>query len=69
MSNTFEPVGIAVVGCGNISDQYLTNLVRFPDVNVVACADINLSRASAQAAKYGVPHSADLDYGFGDAGR
>ena len=32
MSNTSEPVGIAVVGCGNISDQYLTNLVRFPDV-------------------------------------
>ena len=60
MSNTFEPIGIAVVGCGNISDQYLTNLVRFPDVNVVACADIDLGRASAQAAKYGVPHSADL---------
>ena len=60
MSKTFEPVGIAVVGCGNISDQYLTNLVRFPDVKVVACADIDLSRASAQAAKYGVPHSADL---------
>jgi predicted dehydrogenase len=60
MSNTFEPVGIAVVGCGNISDQYLRNLVRFPDVNVVACADIDLSRASAQAAKYGVPHSADM---------
>lgn len=60
MSPTFEPVGIAVVGCGNISDQYLTNLVRFPDVTVVACADIDLTRAAAQAAKYGVPHSADL---------
>jgi predicted dehydrogenase len=60
MNNNFEPIGIAVVGCGNISDQYLTNLVRFPDVKVVACADIDLSRASAQAAKYGVPHSADL---------
>ena len=60
MSKTFEPIGIAVVGCGNISDQYLTNLVRFPDVKVVACVDIDLSRASAQAAKYGAPHSADL---------
>ena len=60
MSNNFEPVGIAVVGCGNISDQYLTNLVRFPDVAVLACADIDLSRAAAQAAKYGVPHSGDL---------
>ena len=60
MSNTFEPVGVAVVGCGNISDQYLTNLVRFPDVTVLACADLDLTRAAAQAAKYGVPHSGDL---------
>jgi predicted dehydrogenase len=60
MSNIFKPVGIAVVGCGNISDQYLTNLVRFPDVNVVACADIDLKRAASQAAKYGVPNSTDL---------
>jgi predicted dehydrogenase len=60
MSNTFEPIGVAVVGCGNISDQYLTNLVRFPDVTVLACADLDLKRAAAQAAKYGVPHSGDF---------
>ncbi|HEU4677999.1 MAG TPA: Gfo/Idh/MocA family oxidoreductase [Terrimicrobiaceae bacterium] len=59
MSNN-DPVGIAVVGCGNISDQYLTNLVRFPDVKVLACADLNLERAAAYAAKYGVPRSGDL---------
>ena len=40
MSNNVKPVGLAVVGCGNISDQYLTNLVRFPDVVVLACADL-----------------------------
>ena len=60
MSNTFEPVGVAVVGCGNISDQYLANLVRFPDLTVLACADLDLKRAAAQAAKYGVPHSGTL---------
>lgn len=60
MSNDFDPVGIAIVGCGNISDQYLTNLVRFPDVAVQACADLDLDRAAAQAAKYGIPHSGDL---------
>lgn len=58
MSN--HVVGKAVLGCGNISDQYLTNLVRFPDVNVLACADLDLDRAAAHAAKCGVPHSADL---------
>jgi predicted dehydrogenase len=61
MSNTLEPVGVVVVGCGNISDQYLTNLVRFPDVTVLACADIDVNRAAAQAAKYGVPNSGDLE--------
>ena len=55
-----NPVGIAVVGCGNISDQYLTNLIRFPDVQVLACADLDLERAAAHAAKYGVPRSGDL---------
>lgn len=60
MSSNIEPVGIAIAGCGNISDQYLTNLVRFPDVAVLACADLDLDRAAAQAAKYGVPHSGDL---------
>lgn len=49
------PFGIAVVGCGNISNQYLTNLTRFPDVTVAFCADIDLERAKAQAAAYDVP--------------
>jgi predicted dehydrogenase len=60
MSKNLEPVGVAVVGCGNISDQYLTNLVRFPDIAVLACADIDFKRAATQAAKYGIPHSGDL---------
>jgi predicted dehydrogenase len=60
MTKNYDPVGLAVVGCGNISDQYLTNLVRFPDISVLACADLDLKRAAAQAAKYGVPRSGDL---------
>jgi predicted dehydrogenase len=60
MSKNSDPVGIAVVGCGNISDQYLTNLVRFPDISVAACADLDLKRAAAQADKYGIPRSGDL---------
>ena len=60
MNKNFDPVGIAVVGCGNISDQYLQNVVRFPDIAVLACADLDVKRAAAQAAKYGVPRSGDL---------
>jgi predicted dehydrogenase len=50
-----EPVGVAVVGCGNISDAYLSSLTSFPDLRVLFCADLDLERAKAQADKYGVP--------------
>ena len=50
-----SPVGVAVVGCGTISDEYLRNMTSFPDLSVVFCADLDLDRAKAQAAAYGVP--------------
>ncbi|HEX4290450.1 MAG TPA: Gfo/Idh/MocA family oxidoreductase [Trebonia sp.] len=52
-----EPFGVAVVGCGNISKQYLGNLTTFPDVRVLFCADLDVDRAKAQAETYGVPES------------
>jgi predicted dehydrogenase len=50
-----EPFGVAIVGCGNISNQYLKNLTQFPDVKVLFCADIDAERAKSQAAAYDVP--------------
>jgi predicted dehydrogenase len=55
------PLGLAIVGCGNISNQYLTNLSRFPDVRVLFCADIDTGRAKAQAAAYGIPASGHVE--------
>jgi predicted dehydrogenase len=49
------PVGVAVVGCGTISREYLRNLTSFPDLRVLFCADLDLRRAKQQAAAYGVP--------------
>jgi predicted dehydrogenase len=51
------PVGVGVIGAGVISSQYLDNLTVFPDLEVLFVADIDLDRASAQAAKYGIPGS------------
>ena len=45
------PLGVAVVGCGTISDEYLRNLTAFPDLRVVFCADLDLERAKGQAAR------------------
>jgi predicted dehydrogenase len=50
-----SPFGIGIIGCGNISNQYLKNLSAFPDVQVLIVADLDASRAQAQAAAYGVP--------------
>ncbi len=50
-----DPVGVAVVGCGTISHQYLRTLTSFPDLRVLVCGDLVLERAKARAAEYGVP--------------
>ncbi|MBL1111126.1 Gfo/Idh/MocA family oxidoreductase [Streptomyces sp. 110] len=49
-----SPVGIGIVGAGNISDEYLTNLRKFPDICLVIVGDLDIARAEAQARKYGV---------------
>jgi predicted dehydrogenase len=54
------PLGVAVVGCGTISDEYLRNLTAFPDLSVLCCADLDLERAKKQAAAYGVPDAGTL---------
>jgi len=54
-------VGVGVIGAGMISDQYLSALVRFPDVRVVIISDLDVPRAGAQAAKYGVPRFGTTD--------
>jgi predicted dehydrogenase len=60
MSGLVGPVGVAVVGAGVISTQYLTNLTTFPDIAVHAIADIDTARAAEAAKTYGVAHSGDV---------
>jgi predicted dehydrogenase len=54
------PVGLALVGAGVISTQYLTALSSFPDVRVLSVADLDEERARAQAQAYGVPAHGDV---------
>jgi predicted dehydrogenase len=51
---------VGIVGCGKISGVYLGNLrssTVAEVIEVVACADLDLERARAQAAQYGVPRA------------
>lgn len=45
---------VGLIGCGNISDIYLTNAPRFRDFGIVACADLRAEAALSKAAAYGV---------------
>lgn len=54
-------INVGVIGCGNISSTYLAVMPAFPVLRVVACADLDLSRARAQAAKFGVPRACTVD--------
>jgi predicted dehydrogenase len=47
------PIGI--IGCGNISSVYLEAPRLFDNLQVIACADIDMERARSQAQKYDIP--------------
>ena len=56
-----DPVRVGLIGCGYISDIYLSNAARFAAFEVVACADALPERAAAKAAEYGVPRVMSAD--------
>ena len=55
------PVGVAVIGAGNISKQYLDNLTVFPDLKVLVIADLFEEAAEARAKEYGIPEWGGVD--------
>jgi predicted dehydrogenase len=55
------PMGVGIIGAGNISDEYLRSLGSYPDVVVLGIADLDVDRARAQAEKYGIGMSGSVD--------
>jgi len=54
------PVGIGVVGAGNISSEYLANLTRFPDTDVLAIGDVLPEVARAKAEEHGIAAAGEV---------
>ncbi len=51
-----DRVKAGIVGCGNISNAYFGGCRFFDDfLEVVACADLDRSRAEAKAKEWGIP--------------
>lgn len=57
---TTGPVGVALVGAGVISTEYLRALTSFPDIRVLGIADLDTRRAEEAAREYGVPVAGDV---------
>jgi predicted dehydrogenase len=53
---------VGIIGCGNISEIYITNLTaRWPDIEVAAVADLVPERAAAKAAAYKIPKACAVE--------
>ncbi|MFM7147003.1 MAG: Gfo/Idh/MocA family protein [Actinomycetales bacterium] len=61
-TNGLVPVGVGIVGLGNISGTYLGNLTKeFPDVvRIIGCTDLDTERSAGVAHEYGIQNYADL---------
>jgi predicted dehydrogenase len=59
-------VRVGILGCGHVSDLYLTGCAAFANVEVAACADLDVTRAEQKAAEHGVPRACSPDELLGD---
>ncbi len=55
------PVGVGFIGTGLISNTYLENLARFPDIDVIILGDLDVELARARAEQHGVPQWGSAD--------
>ncbi len=50
-----RPARVGIVGCGNVTDMYLSGCASLPVIELAACADLDAGRAAALSAKGGFP--------------
>jgi predicted dehydrogenase len=56
-----KKIKVGLIGCGTISGHYIKGCKRYEILEIVACADIDASRAQAKAAEYGIPRACSVD--------
>lgn len=52
---------VAIIGCGNIADRYVQGMRRFPNLNLVGCADVIPELADELATQSGIKPYASID--------
>ena len=61
-----KPFGIAIVGCGNISNGYAETLAPHKEIELIGATDIDPQRARDLCAKFGGEAFASLDAALAD---
>ena len=61
MSTRTGPVGVGFIGTGMISNTYLENLSKFPDIDVIILGDLNVDLARARAEQHGIRQCGTAD--------
>ena len=56
-----HPINVGIIGCGNVSSQYLNAAKFFQSFKVTALADLELARAEARAAEFKVEKALSVD--------
>ena len=51
---------LGIIGCGKISSIYFDTLRTFDELDILACADIDMERARAQANRYSIPRACSV---------
>src|SRR5437588_5391963 len=58
---TIKKVNIGVIGCGKISSIYFQILQTFDNINVIACADLDMERVRMQAESFHIPRAVHVE--------
>lgn len=56
-----QRVKVGVIGCGNISNAYLTHMAEHELLDVAVCADLDVARARAKAVEHNVARACGVD--------
>ncbi|WP_407655164.1 Gfo/Idh/MocA family protein [Alicyclobacillus dauci] len=56
-----QSLNVGIIGCGHISGIYLKNLSDFANLNVLSCADIDVTRATNRAREFNVPRVCSVE--------
>lgn len=66
MNDRGKSFRVGLIGCGRISDIYFKTCAKFPEIEIVACASLDLAESRAKARQYGIERACLPDEIFAD---